>query len=340
MADSRFFRRSGPFNLSELAGLAEAELGPNANPDFSVVDTAALDTATQHDISFLENRKYISAFEVSKAGACVISEGDKERAPIGMNLLISGNPYRSFALITRAFYPEAEVVAVRHPSATVSASAKVSENAGIAAGAVIADGAEIGDGVEIGANTYIGPGVIVGEGTRIGASASLEYCIIGRNCRFHPGVRIGTRGFGVAMDARGHVELPQIGRVLIGDDVEIGANSTVDRGMGPDTTIGDGTKIDNLVQIGHNVVIGRHCIIAAQTGIAGSTMLGDFVICAAKVGIIGHLEIGSGSRIAGMSGVVKNVAPGETVAGIPAGPHREWLRKQGYLENIAKKRGK
>jgi UDP-3-O-[3-hydroxymyristoyl] glucosamine N-acyltransferase len=340
MADSRFFRQSGTFSLSELAELAEAELGTKADPDFTVVDTAALDTATQSDISFLENRKYLAAFESSKAGACVIIKQDEERAPAGMNLLISGNPYRSFALITRAFYPEADVLASHHQSAVVSASAKVSSTAGIAAGVVIGDGAEIGDGVEIGANVYIGPGVIVGAGTRIGASASLEYCIVGRNCRFHAGVRIGTRGFGVAMDARGHVELPQIGRVLIGDDVEIGANSTIDRGMGPDTKIGDGTKIDNLVQIGHNVVIGRHCIIAAQTGIAGSTTLGDFVICAAKVGIIGHLEVGSGSRIAGMSGVVKNVAPGETVAGIPAGPHREWLRKQGYLENIAKKRGK
>lgn len=340
MADSRFFRRSGPFSLSELAGIAEAELGAKADPDFTVVDTATLDTASRSDIGFLENRKYITAFEASKAGACVIGKHDVERAPAGMHLLISDNPYRSFALITRAFYPETDVPALLHPSAAISSTAKVSDTAGIAAGVVISDDAEIGDGVELGANAYVGPGVIIGEGTRIGASASLEYCKIGRNCRFHPGVRIGTRGFGVAMDARGHVELPQIGRVLIGDNVEIGANTTIDRGMGPDTVIGDGTKIDNLVQIGHNVVIGRHCIIAAQSGIAGSTTLGDFVICAAKVGIIGHLEIGSGSRIAGMSGVVKNVAPGETVAGIPAGPHREWLRKQGYLENIAKKRGK
>ncbi len=340
MADSRFFSRSGPFTLGELAKIGEAELAPTADPEIRIADTAALDKAGATDISFLENRKYIAAFEASKAAACVISQKDTERAPAGMNLLFSSNPYRSFALITRSYYPDIAVTAARHPSAVVSDTAKVAATARLAAGVVIDDHAEIGEAVQLDANVYIGPGVCIGDGTRVGASASLEYCLVGENCRFHPGVRIGTRGFGVAMDARGHVELPQIGRVLIGDNVEIGANTTIDRGMSPDTSIGDGTKIDNLVQIGHNVVIGRHCIIAAQTGIAGSTTLGDFVICAAKVGIIGHLEIGSGARIAGMSGVVKNVAPGETVAGIPAGPHREWLRKQGYLENIAKKRGK
>lgn len=340
MADPRFFTRSGPFKLGVLAEIADAELGPGADADMDVMDTAALDSATEADISFLENRKYLAAFEASKAGACVVGKRDVDRAPASMNLLVSSNPYRSFALITRTFYPEQNVKPGRHPSACVSESASVAESAEIGAGVVIDDNATIGENVRLGANVYVGPGVCVGDRTRIGASASLEYCLIGEDCHFHSGVRIGTRGFGVAMDPRGHVELPQIGRVIVGNDVEIGGNTTVDRGMGPDTMIGDGTKIDNLVQIGHNVVIGKHCIIAAQSGIAGSTTLGDFVICAAKVGLIGHLTIGSGARIAGMSGVVKNVAPGETVAGIPAGPHREWLRKQAYLENVAKKRGK
>lgn len=340
MADPRFFKRSGPFKLGHLANLADAELGPGASTDLAIMDTAALDAATESDISFLENRKYLMAFEASKAGACVIGKRDIDRAPASMNLLVSSNPYRSFALITRAYYPEQDIKSSRHPSSSISDTASVAHSAEIAAGVVIDDNAMIGENVRLGANVYVGPGVCIGDRTRIGASTSLEFCLIGEDCHLHSGVRIGTRGFGVAMDPRGHVELPQIGRVIVGNDVEIGGNTTVDRGMGPDTTIGDGTKIDNLVQIGHNVVIGKHCIIAAQSGIAGSTTLGDFVICAAKVGLIGHLTVGSGARIAGMSGVVKNVAPGETVAGIPAGPHREWLRKQAYLESVAKKRGK
>jgi len=340
VADRRFFERSGPFKLGELASLADAEPAPGCDTDLIVHDTGSLESATGNEISFLENRKYLAAFENSQAGACVISTKDAERAPAGMNLLFSSNPYRSFALITRHFYPEKPVLGGRHASASIADTATVSATAEISAGVVIDDDAVIGDEVHLGANVYIGPGVHIGDGTRVGACASLEYCEVGRNCNFHPGVRIGTRGFGVAMDPRGHVELPQIGRVIIGNDVEIGANTTVDRGMGPDTVIGDGTKIDNLVQIGHNVEIGKNCIFAAQSGIAGSTKLGDFVICAAKVGVIGHLTVGSGARIAGMSGVVKDVAPGETVAGIPAGPHREWLRKQAYLENVAKRRGK
>lgn len=340
MADTRFFKRCGPFTLSELADLSDSTLATGADSAFSVSDTASLASATADDISFLENRKYLKEFETSKAGACVAGERDIERAPEGMHLLVSSNPYRSFALITQAFYPQQEILFSIHPTAVIDSTASVSESSEICANAVISKDAVIGDHVYIGPGVFIGAGVKVGNGTRIGASASLEFCEVGENCNFHAGIRIGTRGFGVAMDPRGHVELPQIGRVLIGNDVEIGANSTVDRGMGPDTVIGDGTKIDNLVQIGHNVVIGRHCIIAAQSGIAGSTTLGDFVICAAKVGVIGHLTVGSGARIAGMSGVVKDVAPGETVAGIPAGSHRGWLRKQAYLENVVKNRGK
>ncbi len=224
-----------------------------------------------------------------------------------------------------------------HPSAVVAESAMLSEVVRLDSGVVIGDDVRIGAGTHISANTVVGNGVTIGSRGRIGANASVEYCDIGDDVQIHPGARIGTRGFGFAMDPRGHVELPQLGRVLIGNDVEIGANTTVDRGMGPDTVIGDGCKIDNLVQIAHNVRLGRNCVLAGQTGIAGSAVLEDFVICAAKVGIAGHLTIGTGTRIAAMSGITKSIPAGSTVAGVPAGDHKQWLRKNAILNKMVKK---
>ncbi len=337
MPDPRFFQRHGPFPLSDLARIGEAELHSNADGDKEIVDIGTLMDADGTQISFLDNRKYISAFEQTGAGACVVAPEHVPKAPEGVALVVSTTPYRTFALIVQAFYPIERPEGDVHPSAVVAESAMLSEGVRLDSGVVIGDDVRIGAGTHISANTVVGNGVTIGSRGRIGANASVEYCDIGDDVQIHPGARIGTRGFGFAMDPRGHVELPQLGRVLIGNDVEIGANTTVDRGMGPDTVIGDGCKIDNLVQIAHNVRLGRNCVLAGQTGIAGSAVLEDFVICAAKVGIAGHLTIGTGTRIAAMSGITKSIPAGSTVAGVPAGDHKQWLRKNAILNKMVKK---
>lgn len=340
MADPRFFETAGPFALGELARIGEAELAPGADPEAQITDVATLAEATADQISFLDNRKYVSAFKASLAGACVVAPRDVDRAPPGMALVVSGAPYRSFALIAQAFYPISAPEPGVHAAAVVDETAVIDGSARIDAGAVIGALARVGPRSHVGPNAVIHRSVVVGADCRIGACATLEYCTVGDRVNIHAGVRIGTRGFGIAPDPRGHVEFPQIGLVTVGDDVEIGANSSIDRGMGSNTAIGAGTKIDNLVQIGHNVSIGRNCIIAGHSGIAGSTQLEDFVICGAKVGIGGHLTIGAGARIAAMSGLMRDVPPGETVAGAPAAPHRLWLRRQAMLERMVKHQGK
>ncbi|RVU39327.1 UDP-3-O-(3-hydroxymyristoyl)glucosamine N-acyltransferase [Hwanghaeella grinnelliae] len=336
MADPRFFQRHGPFTLGDLAKIGEAVLQSPESGSKEIRDIGTLTDSGEDQISFLDNRKYVSAFSQTEAGACVVAPRDVEKAPADCRLLVSDAPYRSFALIVQAFYPLPATVPGIHPSAVIADSAKLGDGICVDAGAVIGEGASVGARTHIGANAVLGTGITIGADGRVGANSTLECCDVGERVQIHPGARIGTRGFGFAMDPRGHVELPQLGRVVIGNDVEIGANSTIDRGMGPDTVIGDGTKIDNLVQIGHNVRLGKHCVLAGQTGIAGSAVLEDFVICAAKVGVAGHLTIGAGTRIAAMSGVTKSVPAGSTFAGVPAGEHRNWLRKNALLNRMVK----
>jgi len=340
MADRRFFTASGPFTLGQLAEIAGAELTPGADADQRFHDVAPLDRAGPRDVSFLDNKLYVDAFAASAAGACVARADFVERAPRGMALLLTTRPYRAFAMIAQAFYPpEAQAPGIAG-EARIDTTAAVGPDCRIEPGVVIGAGAEIGAGCTIGANSVIGRGVVIGKETRIGAGASLSYCLVGARCLIHPGVRIGQRGFGFAMDAEGHVDVPQLGRVIIGDDVEIGANSCVDRGAGPDTVIGDGCRIDNLVQIGHNVVLGRGCVIVAQVGISGSTVLEDHVIIGGQGGLAGHLRIGKGARIAAQTGVLRDVAAGTTVMGTPAVPITQHFREVATLSRLAKKRGK
>jgi UDP-3-O-[3-hydroxymyristoyl] glucosamine N-acyltransferase len=216
----------------------------------------------------------------------------------------------------------------------------VADGCQIDAGAVIGAHAEIAADCHIGANAVIGEGVALGANCRIGANSTISHAILGSRVYIHPGVRIGQDGFGFAMGPAGHLKVPQLGRVVVHDDVEIGANTTIDRGAGPDTVIGAGCRIDKLVQIGHNVQLGRGCVLVAQTGISGSTKLGDFVITAGQAGLTGHLTIGSGARIAAQAGVMRDVAPGETVGGSPAVPVTQWLRQTALLGQLAQKKGR
>ncbi|MDH3739636.1 MAG: UDP-3-O-(3-hydroxymyristoyl)glucosamine N-acyltransferase, partial [Alphaproteobacteria bacterium] len=311
------------------------------DPERLIRDVAPLETADAETLSFLDNPKYVDAFRNSNAGACVIAAKLAGDAPDGMALLLSERPYRAYAHIARAFYPGTAVEpASRHPSALIDDSASLGKDCTIGANAVIAADVVLGDRVRVGAGVVIDRSVSVGADSEIGATASLSHCEIGAGCLLHPGVSIGNRGFGFDMSPEGHLDVPQLGRVIIGNDVEIGANSTIDRGSGPDTIIGDGCKIDNLVQIGHNVQMGKGCVIVAQAGIAGSAHLEDFVVLAGQAGIAGHTRIATGTQIAARSGAMRDTQPGDKLAGNPAIPAREYFRQMAALAKLVKDKDK
>ena len=339
MADPRFFDRAGPFSLGELGELAGAALGANADPDREITDIGPLDAAGPREISFFENRRYADSLAASAAGACLIRGSHTGIAPPDMALLVTDTPYLAYARVGRAFYPVPQVEPGIAGTAAVDPTASIGPGCRIEALAVIGARVSIGPRSHIGPQAVIGRGVVIGEDVRIGAGCSLGHCVVGSRVRLLAGVRIGEDGFGFATDrdAGSHVDIPQVGRVLIEDDVEIGANSTVDRGAGPDTVIGQGTRIDNLVQIGHNVVLGRGCIVVAQAGISGSTVLGDFAVLAAQGGVAGHLKIGAGARIAAKAGVMRDVADGETVAGAPAVPIKQFFRRVAALKRLSER---
>jgi UDP-3-O-[3-hydroxymyristoyl] glucosamine N-acyltransferase len=335
MADPHFFTVAGPFTAAELARRTGATLQGEGSRELH--DVAPLDAAEPRHLSFLDNRKYLDALRRTRAGACLIHPDLAAQAPKAAVLLVTPEPYRAYALVAQAFYPEAP------PQPGLSGRAEIDPTAKLGPGCRVDAFAAIGAGVVIGARCHIGPNAtigincVIGDDTRIGAGASLSHCLIGNRVRIYPGARLGQDGFGFATAAEGVVKVPQLGRVVVGDDVEIGANSTVDRGAGPDTVIGAGTMIDNLVQIGHNVQVGRQCILVAQVGISGSTKLGDFVTLGGQVGVAGHLTIGKGARVGGKAGVMRDVAAGESLVGSPAIPVREMFRQVAVLAKLAKK---
>jgi len=339
MADPRFFAVEGPFTLEQLAEIAGARVAGDAGSAGLFRGVAPLDAAGPEHVSFLDNRRYADQFSESRAGACLVHPDMAERAPQGMALLLSDEPYCGYARVAQAFYPAPKPEARIDAAARVDPSARVGEGCRIDAGAVVGARAEIGDRCRIGANVVIGDAVVLGNDCSVGPGASLTCCLVGNGVVIHAGARIGQDGFGFAPRAEGHLKVPQLGRVVIEDDVEIGANSTIDRGAGPDTVIGAGSKIDNLVQIGHNVRIGRGCIVVAQVGISGSTTIGDFVMMGGQAGLSGHLTIGDGARVGAQSGVMRDVDPGETVFGYPAMRAKQYWRQIAALGRLARGRG-
>lgn len=342
MVDSRFFKKPAPASISDIVALTGVEVAfaGSQTPDLSLRfgDVAPLDKAQADDISFLDNIKYADAFASTKAGACFVRRKFAERAPKHLVLLITEEPYFAYALMARHFYPDTVFTANISPQAHIAKSASIGKGTRIDAGAIIGEHATIGDDCWIGAHTVVGDGVVIGKNCRVGALCTISHAMIGDRVTLHRGIHIGQDGFGFAPGRKGIVKVPQLGRVVIGNDVEIGSGTCIDRGAGPDTVIGDHCKIDNLVQIGHNVQLGKYVIIAAQCGIAGSTQIGDGAMLGGQVGISGHVSIGSGAKLAAQSGIMTDIPAGSTYGGSPAVPVKDWHRQTIAVANLLKKK--
>ncbi len=334
MPDPRFYRRAGPFSLADLAGRCGARLAPGADADRVIKDVGTIDTATAGDIVYFADPSYVVALAASQCGACVTTAelaAHVSRCPV----LLAADPRGAYAEIAALFYPETSPTVAQ--SGNIASDAVLAADAVIAPGAVIGAGAAIGARTVIGANAVIGPGVVIGHDCRIGANTTLSYCLVGNRVILHPGVQIGQDGFGFVPTPGGHRKVPQLGRVPIRDDVESGANRAVDRGVAGDTVIGAGTKIDNLVQIAHNVEIGARCIIVSQAGIAGSCKIGDGVVVGGQVGLADHVTVGDGAQIAAKTGVMRDIGPGEVVMGYPARPIRQFWREIAALSRLTRR---
>jgi UDP-3-O-[3-hydroxymyristoyl] glucosamine N-acyltransferase len=334
LGDPRFFSRAGPFDTAQVAAAAGI-VAPGTHRLFTGV--APLQAAGPDEISFLHNPRYTRALTQTRAGAAIVTADLAARVPEGCVALVAADAHAAWAHIAGLFHPPHPATPGTHPSAVVDASASIDASADIGPNAVIGPRAEIGPRCRIGAGAVIGAGVVLGQDCRIGALASISHAILGERVFVYPGARVGQEGFGFAMTKTGFLSVPQLGRVLVEDDVEIGANSCVDRGAAQDTVIGAGTRLDNLVQIGHNVRLGRCCVIVAQAGISGSTVVEDFAQIGAQVGIAGHVTIGARARIGGQAGVMSDVAPGADVVGSPAMPVREFFRNVAVLRRLARK---
>jgi UDP-3-O-[3-hydroxymyristoyl] glucosamine N-acyltransferase len=339
MADKRFFKGAGPFKLGFLADLTGSTLSDPAAFETIVDDVAPLETAHENNIGFLDNKKYLGAFKTTKASACFVRPDMVEFAPAGIVCLINKNPYRAYAVAAQAFYPAEKLMEYRASTAVIDDTAVLGLHCVIEDFVVIGKNVKIGNRCKIQSHTVIRDGVEIGDDADIGTHVYITHALIGAKVRLHSGVRIGRAGFGFALDPTGYVGVPQLGRVIIGDDVEIGENSTVDRGAGPDTVIGQGTRIDNLVQIGHNVKIGKYCVLVAQSGIAGSTEIGDYVMIGGQAGLAGHLKIGSGVKIAAQSGIMRDIPASGEYMGSPAVPLRQYMKQVALIAKLVMKKG-
>ena len=334
MSDSRFFRASGPFSLGRIAETVGAELAHPERAGEMIRDVAELADATAGELAVFSDPRHASAFAACHASVVVTSRKLSAYPHNGSALLLAEDPRLTFARIGKLFYPRANPKSFIHSRAFVAATAHIGGDTEIGCGAVVGENAQIGARCRIAPNAVIGDGVIIGNDTSIGANTCISHALIGANVVIAENVSIGGEGFGFVPGPKGPMRIFQVGRVIIEDRVEIGGNCAIDRGSLGDTVIGAMSAIDNLVQIGHNVKLGKGCILAGQAGVAGSTTLGDYVMVGGAASISDHLTIGSGAKIAGKSGVMRDVAAGETVAGYPAVPVRQWHRQTAALARL------
>jgi UDP-3-O-[3-hydroxymyristoyl] glucosamine N-acyltransferase len=313
--------------LAEVARIAGGEL--EGDPGRVVRRVAPLDQAGPEDLSFVAEARYNAYVSGTRAAAVLVARGAAVPLPEGAAAVRVDDPRRALVRILPALHPAAPLPPGTHPTAVVEAGAAVDPGATVGPYAVIGEGARIARGARVGAHAVVGRGCVVAEDAVLHPHVTLYDGVrVGARSVVHGGARLGADGFGFVWEDGAHRKVPQVGGCVIGDDVEVGANTTIDRGSIGDTVVGDGTKIDNLVQIGHNCRIGRHAIIVSQVGISGSTRVGDGAVLGGQAGVGGHLEIGAGSRVGAQAGVTGNVRAGDTVSGYPARPHREAMRAQ------------
>jgi len=333
--DPRFYEALGPASLGELAGLIGGRLAGRARAELAIAGVSILSRAGAGEVSFCADRKFAGELAASAAHACFVPEAMAEAAPDGCAIVVTPLPHAAYAMAAERLHRP-----LRWDTAApaVHPTAELEEGVVVGHGVVIGAGAAIGRGTVIGPNTVIAPGVAIGRDGNIGAGVIIGFSLIGDRVRILAGAVIGEAGFGATVGPRGVIDVPQLGRVIIQDGVTIGANTCVDRGAFDDTVIGENTKIDNQVQIAHNVVIGRNCVLAAHTGISGSCVIGDGCQFGGRVGLTDHLNIGSGARLAADAGVMRDVPAGETWAGSPAQPIRKHMREIAWLRKSATSR--